>query len=178
MIELPQNYFTLFDIPESFDIDSAALSAQYRALQSQVHPDKFANSSEYESRVAVQMTAHVNEGFATLKSTATRARYLLEVKGVSFDDEREVSRDPEYLMQQMALREAIESVPESDDPHSALDAVILEVKQHRKVIEQAFAEAFAEADYTRAKVAAVKLRFCKRIDSELLQVEEKLDEWI
>ena len=47
-IDLQQNFFSLFGIPLRFQLDLVLLEQQYRALQSQVHPDKFSDLSEAE----------------------------------------------------------------------------------------------------------------------------------
>ena len=43
MSALTDNYFTLFELPQRFTLDSEALDAAYRAVQSRVHPDRFAS---------------------------------------------------------------------------------------------------------------------------------------
>jgi molecular chaperone HscB len=40
--DFQQDFFRLFNLPSRYQIDSAALEQSYRALQAQVHPDKFA----------------------------------------------------------------------------------------------------------------------------------------
>ena len=66
----------------TFDIDTAELAVRYRELQRRVHPDKFANASDQERRLSLQMTAQVNEAFQTLKDPVRRGRYLLSLRGV------------------------------------------------------------------------------------------------
>lgn len=46
VIQNPQqneNYFKIFGLPEAFNIDSKALTNQFRSMQSVLHPDKFTN---------------------------------------------------------------------------------------------------------------------------------------
>ena len=51
------NYFELFAMPSSFELNLNELRAKYLELQRAVHPDKFANASERERLLAVQKTA-------------------------------------------------------------------------------------------------------------------------
>lgn len=176
MIDLKQNYFELFQVPVNFVVDMPAVSAAFRQLQALVHPDKFAQSSDQESRLAMQMTAHVNEAFETLKSPRLRAYYLLKLKGIEFDDEREISHDPHYLMEQLEIRESIDHVSQTEDPFDELDKITHLVKDRRTAIEQAFVESYQQDDFESAKSTAIKMRFCERVMSEIKQVEEKLDE--
>ncbi|MDH4061074.1 MAG: co-chaperone HscB, partial [Aquincola sp.] len=41
-MNLADNDFTLFGLPERFALDRADLDARWRELQSSVHPDRFA----------------------------------------------------------------------------------------------------------------------------------------
>ena len=83
-----QTHFELFDLAESFDIDLEDLNQRYRDLQRLAHPDKFANATDRERRVSVEKAAAINEAYQTLKSPQKRARYMLELQSVSFDDEK------------------------------------------------------------------------------------------
>lgn len=38
-----ENYFKIFGLPDTFDIDSKSLTQKFRAMQSVLHPDKFSN---------------------------------------------------------------------------------------------------------------------------------------
>ena len=82
MQRLNQNFFQLFDLPESFDLDVAHLSAKYRDMQTEIHPDKFAGAAEQEKMRAVQMTSYINEAYSTLKSPIKRAAYILSLRGM------------------------------------------------------------------------------------------------
>lgn len=38
-----ENYFKILGVEENYDIDEATLAKQFKALQMNLHPDKFAN---------------------------------------------------------------------------------------------------------------------------------------
>ena len=99
---LSDDFFVLFDLPVSFDVDLGALAERYREAQRAVHPDKFANASEAERRLSVQMAARVNEAHRVLKDPLARGRYLLELRGVDLDD-MDTRFDGAFLMEQMEL---------------------------------------------------------------------------
>ena len=110
-----QNHFELFGLPLSFEVDQQQLAERYRSLQRTVHPDRFANASDQERRLSVQRAAQINEALQTLKSPIQRARYMLELRGVEFDEQRDTAIDPLFLMEQMELREALAEIPNSAD---------------------------------------------------------------
>ncbi|MDH5371223.1 MAG: Fe-S protein assembly co-chaperone HscB, partial [Gammaproteobacteria bacterium] len=124
-----QTHFELFELPVSFDIDLKDLSQRYRDLQSAVHPDKFANASDQERRLSVEKAAAINDAYQTLKSPQHRARYMLELQSVSFDDEKDMALDPAFLMEQIELREALAELSEKDEPLESLNKIMKDIKQ-------------------------------------------------
>ena len=67
MIDFSRNHFELFGLPERFVVDADALERSYRALQSEVHPDRFAAAAETQRRLALQSSARVNEAYRALQ---------------------------------------------------------------------------------------------------------------
>ncbi|MGD8936145.1 MAG: Fe-S protein assembly co-chaperone HscB, partial [Thiogranum sp.] len=104
---LTQNYFQLFSLPERYRLERAELDARYRDLQRRVHPDRFASAGDQERRASMQQAAQINEAFETLKDPLRRGRYLLELRGVPVEERQGSHHDPEFLMQQIELREAL-----------------------------------------------------------------------
>ena len=106
---MQQNYFELFQLPVSFDVDTDDLASRHRAIIARVHPDQFANKSAMEQRVALQWATFANEAFDTLKSPLTRAQYLLKLNAPELAVEgARVNLPHGFLMQQMMWREAME----------------------------------------------------------------------
>ncbi len=170
---LTQNYFELFDLPSSFKIDTQLLAQNYRELQKNVHPDKFASGSDQEKRLSVQLAAHINEANQTLKSPQRRARYILEQNGVVFDDEKDTSLDPEFLMEQIELREALESAEDQQE----LDEVMKALVSKRDEIMEKLTSMLSKTDQAQlqaAKKEVQKLQFLAKLQSEAEVLEEKI----
>ena len=91
------------------------LDAAYRALQTQVHPDRFAGGTDSERRLALQSSARVNEAYRALKDPVQRAQYLLRLHGVESVGETDTQLPLEFLEQQLERREA------AADAHAAGD---------------------------------------------------------
>lgn len=175
-IDLQQNYFDLFRIPVTFDVDHTQLAVQFRDLQSIFHPDKFVTASDAERLESVKVTALINEARDTLVDARLRARYMLRLKGVDFNDETDTSQDPIYLMGQMELRESIENAEHANDPFAELDNLRKIVQQRKVDIEDDFNSAYNQQNFSGAKQAALKMRFCERIISEIRRIEERIDD--
>lgn len=170
-----QNHFELFGLPPAFAVDSQALERCYREIQSRVHPDRFAHAGAAERRASMQWTARVNEAYRTLKSPVARARHLLELRGMDVGFETNTAMPPEFLMQQMELREALEAAQGSRDA-SRLDEMRTQLLAQRRALEKALCETIdARADYSAAAGLVRKLMFLEKLDSEIDRVYEAIE---
>ena len=115
------NHFELMGLPAAFAVDTGKLERGYRDLQSRVHPDKFAAAPAAEKRVAMQWATRANEAYRTLRDPVARARYLLSLNGFDTEEETNTAMPPDFLMEQMELREAAAAARAGSDAR-ALDA--------------------------------------------------------
>ncbi|WP_373958704.1 co-chaperone HscB [Vibrio gigantis] len=168
------NHFELFGLPLQFQLDGSLLSSQFRDLQRQFHPDKFATASERERLLAVQKAAQINDAYQVLKNPISRAEYLLVQHGEDIRGEQQTMQDPMFLMEQMELREELEDIADSSEPEDALFAFEGKVskmyKQQLSAIQQELdSEAWLEAaDRVR------KLKFIAKLKNEIELVEDRL----
>lgn len=89
-------------------------------MQKRFHPDNFATASERDRLLAVQQAAQINDAYQTLKDPLRRAEYLLSLQGIEMNSEQQTLQDPMFLMEQMELREELESVTSHTEPETAL----------------------------------------------------------
>ena len=118
--------FTLLGLRRAFALDRGQLDAAWKALQAQVHPDRFAAEGGTAQRLAMQWAVRVNEAYACLKDPLSRAAYLCELRGVAIDAERNTAMPAAFLMQQMAWREALDEAADA----GAVERLDAEVAAH------------------------------------------------
>lgn len=107
---MTQNYFELFNLPEKFEIDSVRLQENYRSIQKEIHPDRFATSTENEKTQSMIKSTQVNDAYQTIKSTTKRAKYILSLhKSVE-----KITLPPDFLMQQMEWEEHLEDIEKNN----------------------------------------------------------------
>jgi molecular chaperone HscB len=175
---LSTNYFELFEIPVSYDVDLNQVQHRYRVLQRAVHPDKYANASSQERRVSMQHTSLINQALQTLKHPVERAMYLLQLKGVDFSMDNQTTMDAAFLMEQMAVREKLESVRQQSDPLAELDSMSTDVRLKMNAMADEFKRAYASGDIDAAKEAVRKLQFLykagKEVDELAASIEDEM----
>ena len=176
MFDFNQSYFELFGLPQQFDIDAGQLAEAFRALQAEYHPDRFVNSDDQERRLALQITGFINEANETLKSSRLRARYLLTLHGVDFDDEVDTTHDGLFLMHQMEIREALEAVESAEDPLARIDDIGQEIRGEADALKDDFVEKLEEGKLACAKEAVLKMKFFERLCQESRRLTEKLED--
>ena len=176
MIDFKQSYFELFGLPEQFEIDFSELANSFRALQAKYHPDRFTNSDDATRREALQTTGFINEAHETLLSSRLRARYLLTLKGIDFDDEIDTTHDGAFLMHQMEIREALEDVVNADDPLASIDDIAQEISGEADALKDDFVEKLEQGKLDDAKEAVLKMKFFERLCQESRQLTEKLED--
>ena len=174
-----QTHFELFELPVSFELDLQDLSQRYRELQAAVHPDKFANASEHERRLSVEKAAAINEAYQTLKSPQHRARYMLELQSVSFDNEKDIALDPVFLMEQIELRESLAELSQTDDPLASLNQIMLDIKNRITIVlddirEQLATEQLDDKQKNSVKQLVHKMQFLNKLQQEAEYQEESL----
>ena len=170
-----QNHFELFGLAPAFAVEGEALERSYREIQSRVHPDRFAHAGDAERRASLQWTTRVNEAFQVLKNPVTRAKHLLELHGVDVAFETNTAMPPDFLMQQMELREALEEATERKDS-SRLDSLRTALRASQVSLEQEIAQAIdTKRDYRGAADLVRKLQFLQRLDEEIDAAYETIE---
>src|SRR5262252_912369 len=100
MIDFSRTHFELFGLPQRFRVETDALDRAYRALQSEVHPDRFAAAGESAQRRALQSSARVNEAYRALRDPVARAQYLLSLRGIDAFAETDTTLPVDFLERQ------------------------------------------------------------------------------
>lgn len=169
------NHFEVFGLRPQYGVDQAVLERAYRALQAEVHPDRHAQGGDAARRAAMQWATRVNEAYVTLRDPLKRARYLLELDGVTVDAEGAAAVPPAFLMEQMELREALEEAASAKDV-PALESLEKSVSARRREMEADLELALgASGDRALAAGLVKKLMFLDKLRAEIGHALEEAD---
>jgi molecular chaperone HscB len=163
-MNLASDDFELFGVPRRFQQDRAVLDARWRALQAEVHPDRFAAQGQAAQRVAMQWAVRVNEAYERLKDPLKRAAYLCALQGAPVDTESNTAMPPDFLMQQIEWREALEGARSVDEVEALAD----EVGERKRSAFEALGETLdRRGDIARAAEQVRALMFVERFVEDI-----------
>ncbi len=171
-MNLDDDDFTLFGLTTAFAQDRAALDARWKALQAEVHPDRFASEGASAQRVAMQWAVRVNEAYQRLKDPLKRASYLCELKGAPIQAESNTAMPAEFLMKQMEWREALDEARSDAD----LERLRQEVAAQRRGTLDGIGRLIdVEHNFAAAAQLVRALMFVERFSDEVERKQDTLD---
>jgi molecular chaperone HscB len=164
--------FELFGLPRRFALDRGELDSRRRALQAEVHPDRFAGADPAARRAAMQSAVRVNEAYARLGDPLRRAGYLCELAGTPIRAEDNTAMPLDFLREQMAWRESLDDAGSREQ----VEAVARELASARRLAYERLASALDERrDFAAAAQEVRALMFIERfaadVDDRLVVLE-------
>ena len=167
-MRLDSDDFELLGLPRRYALDPHELDAKRRALQAAVHPDRHATGDPTAQRVAMQWAVRVNEAHARLKDPLQRAAYLCELSGHAVRAEDNTAMPADFLMRQMAWREALDDASD----RAAIEALRGDLQSERVAGFERLGRSIDEAhDYAAAVAQTRALMFTERFAAD---VEDRL----
>ncbi|HKW39306.1 MAG TPA: Fe-S protein assembly co-chaperone HscB [Burkholderiales bacterium] len=173
-MNLNENHFQIFGMPEQFEVDLPALDARYRELQREVHPDRFAAASQAEQRVSMQLATRVNEAYQTLKSPLRRAGYLLQLNGIDPEFETNTAMAPEFLAGQMEKREELEAAAAAGD-WQRLISLSAGLRTEQDALLGTIERQIQAQEWGEAATTLRQLKFLEKFGEEIGAAEEKME---
>lgn len=164
LLELPENYFELFDLPVAFALDARRLAERYRDLQAATHPDRFGASPETPQTDPSQASSQVNAAYCTLKDPFERARYLLSLHTGDAGTGSDTRTDGAFLMEQMELREALAEAQSSSNPGAALATILTQLAELSLALDKELGCLFADPSTENLDAARDILRKLQLLD--------------
>jgi molecular chaperone HscB len=105
-------HFERLGLARRFNLDAPEIERNYLARSREVHPDFHQQSSAAQQRLSMEMSAALNDAYATLKQPFRRAEYLLALEGGPTASEHKEMAGA-FLEEMLELRMEIEELRES-----------------------------------------------------------------
>jgi molecular chaperone HscB len=176
VISLQASDFELFGLPAAFSLDRVQLDLQWKSLQREAHPDRFASEGASAQRIAMQWSVRINEAYNRLKNPLKRAAYLCELNGAAVNAENNTSMPSAFLMQQMEWREALDdckAVKVVESKIEGLEKLLEEVDaSHAESLKQIASLIDADQNFSAAVGQVRAMMFIEKFAQE---VQHQLD---
>lgn len=169
-MNLQSNDFELFGLPVAFMLDRDSLDERWKMLQREAHPDRHAAADAQTQRQAMQWSVRINEAYQRLKDPLKRAAYLCELHGVPIEAESNTRMPAEFLMQQMAWREALEEASSLQELERMADEVD---RTRRQMLDDARRMADEQQDFAALARQVRALMFVERF---VRDIEGRIDQ--
>ncbi|HEY8690411.1 MAG TPA: Fe-S protein assembly co-chaperone HscB [Chitinophagaceae bacterium] len=164
------NYFELFEIPVSLQVDKKYVQNKYFELQKKYHPDFFSNESEEEQANVLEKSSMINNAYKTFQNDEETIKYVLQLKEL-LEEEEKYQLPPEFLIEMMELNEALMEVDDSSQEETETKINQLQKYLYDRV--QKIIEYYNEDNTTNEQLLQVKDYYFKK--KYLKRILERLD---
>ena len=168
---LKQNFFELFNIEISVDINKSDLDEKVKILQNNFHPDKFSNGSDFEKRLALQISSYINDGYKILGDIVLRVEYILKINNFNKDESTTIN-DIGFLQEQIMYNELIESLKENLE-ENVIDDNLSSIKLKLKNTINNIKLSYQDREFEDMWQNLSKLRFYINNINELIKMRNK-----
>jgi len=168
---LKQNFFELFNIEISVDINKSDLDEKVKILQNNFHPDKFTNGSDFEKRLALQISSYINDGYKILGDIVLRVEYILKINNFNKDESTTIN-DIGFLQEQIMYNELIESLKENLE-ENVIDDNLSGIKLKLKNTINNIKLSYQDREFEDMWQNLSKLRFYINNINELIKMRNK-----
>jgi molecular chaperone HscB len=171
-VNLSSDDFELFGLPRQLAQDRDTIDQRWKSLQREAHPDKFAADGGAAQRLAMQWSVRINEAYQRLKDPLKRAAYLCELGNAPIHAHSNTAMPPDFLIQQMQWREAMDEAGGA----AALEQLLEQVRHSRIQLLQQCATLIDEQHDFAAAVSPVRaLMFIEKFALDLNQRIDQLE---
>ena len=168
---LKKNFFELFNIEISVDINKSDLDEKVKILQNNFHPDKFTNGSDFEKRLALQISSYINDGYKILGDIVLRVEYILKINNFNKDESTTIN-DIDFLQEQIMYNELIESLKENLE-ENVIDDNLSGIKLKLKNTINNIKLSYQDREFEDMWQNLSKLRFYINNINELIKMRNK-----
>jgi len=152
------NYFELFEIPVSLNIDKSSLAKKYFELQKKYHPDFYTQANEDEQQDVLEKSSAINKALKIFQNKDSTIKYVLQLKGL-LQEEEKYPLPPDFLVEVMELNENLDAG--STEAITAFENTIY--ADVKKIIEEYDDAAINTPDLLKIKEYYFKKKYLQRI---------------
>jgi len=101
-----KNYFELYELPLTFQVDEVKLKKKFYELSKRFHPDFYVNESEEKQAEILELSTLNNKAYQILSDPLKRIEYVLSLHDMLAEGDKYVLPQ-DFLMDMMDVNEAL-----------------------------------------------------------------------
>lgn len=156
------NYFELFEIPVSFNIDRSQLSKKLIGLQKKYHPDFYGQGSDKEKEEALEMSSLANKAYKTFQSEAETVKYMLQLHDL-LEEEEKFQLPSDFLMEVMELNELKMDGMEDEVMNKHVHCMLKDIRLQVQPVLDGFGAGSPPSDLLAVKEWYYKKKYLDRL---------------
>ena len=164
------DYFELYEMPVSLQVDKKYVQKKYFELQKKYHPDFFSNESAEEQADVLEKSSMINKAYKTFQNDDETIKYVLQIKGL-LEEEEKYELPPAFLAEMMEINETLMEV--DDSTLEETETKINQLQKHLYAEVQINIEYYNEENTTNEQLLLVKDYYFKK--KYLKRILERLD---
>ena len=167
------NYFEFYNLPETFELDNAALKKQFYKLSKEYHPDFYANENDAKQQEILELATLNNKAYQTLGDPYKRMEYILKLHNL-VNEGAKPALPADFLMEMMDINERLMEVGDEKE----LGHITAEVLAFEGDIQEGIASAtvgYQQLDDTAKEERLNEIAGLYYREKYLLRIKESLD---
>ncbi len=169
------NYFELYDLPVSLNVDEQLVKRKFYELSKKYHPDFYINESEDKRQEILERSTLNNKAYQVLSNFRKRISYVLELHGLLIEGEKQ-QIPQEFLMEMMEINEALMELEFGADS-SQIQKISLQIATIEQSLEKDLEHLSVQFDGADEDAKTLILNKIKDIwyrQKYLLRIKEKI----
>ncbi len=172
------NYFELYDLPLSFNVDENNVKRKFYELSKRFHPDFYINEPEEKQQEILELSTLNNKAYQVLSHPQKRIPLILELKGLMSEGEQ-YQLPQSFLMEMMEVNEALMELEFEPDAAALaqLSMQIGEIEQSLLDELKQYTQAFDTADAAIQESSLLKIKDIWYRQKYLLRIRDSLNKF-
>ena len=157
------NYFELYNIPVSLQVDATTLKQKFYELSRKYHPDFFTNATEEEQAEVLEKSSMVNKAFKVFTHSDELIKYVLVLKNL-LEEEEKYQLPNSFLVDVMEINEALMDAKMEDNKETMTNLETEIAHLQLKIYEpvKQIVEHYKEGITTQEELLQVKEYYYKK----------------
>ncbi len=172
------NYFELYGIDESFDVDQTLVKRKFYELSKLYHPDFYINESEEKQQEILELSTLNNKAYKVLTDPARRIEYILSLHDLITEGEK-YQLPQSFLMEMMEVNESLMELEFDKDPETLekVSSEVADVENNMSAELNEITAAYGSQSIAEKEASLLKIKDLYYRQKYLLRIRESLNKF-